>query len=307
MKLLSTGNRFVPAVLPITRRDQTCTSLVTCGIPPGSIEMNGGQVVKRNAIQVNGSDYPEALFEFLKEAPVYDSSCSKEAKVLFIDKGDGFFVKKALKGTLKTESLMTEYLHTLGLSAEVLYYGSFHDSDYLLTRRIPGEDCTDPTYLADPERLCDTTARLLRALHETNGTKCPVRDRIQTYTDTVIKGMDGRSYEPDLFRGLWEFGSFEEARRSAEEGIPFLKKDVLIHGDYCLPNILLDGWCFSGLIDIGNGGMGDRHIDILWGIWTLHFNLGTSKYTGRFMDAYGKEMIEPEMLRRVAAMEMIGA
>ena len=63
----------------------------------------------------------------------------------------------------------------------------------------------------------------------------------------------------------------------------------------------------SGYIDLGNGGMGDRHIDILWGIWTLRFNLGTDKYTGRFMDAYGKEMIDPEMLRMVAAMEMIGA
>ena len=58
-------------------------------------------------------------------------------------------------------------------------------------------------------------------------------------------------------------------------------------------------------IDLGCGGVGDRHIDILWGIWTLKFNLGTGKYADRFMDAYGKEMIDPEMLRMVAAMEMI--
>ncbi|MCR5808173.1 MAG: phosphotransferase, partial [Clostridiales bacterium] len=79
-----------------------------------------------------------------------------------------------------------------------------------------------------------------------------------------------------------------------------------LHGDYCLPNILLNDWKLSGYIDLGNGGMGDRHIDILWGIWTLRFNLGTNKYTDRFMDAYGRELIEPEMLRMVAAMEMIG-
>lgn len=263
--------------------------------------------MKRKAVQVNISDYPEALSEFLKGAPVYDSSCSKEAQVIFIDKDGGCYLKKAMHGTLKTEALMTEYMHSLGLSAEVLYYGSFEDRDFLLTRRIPGEDCTDPKYLSDPERLCDTTAMLLRTLHETEGSKCPVQNRILTYADTVMRGFKGQNYEPDLFQGIWEFRSFDDARRAAEEGLPLLKTDVLLHGDYCLPNILFDDWKFSGYIDLGNGGMGDRHIDILWGIWTLKFNLGTDKYTGRFMDAYGKEMIDPEMLRMVAAMEMIGA
>ena len=50
----------------------------------------------------------------------------------------------------------------------------------------------------------------------------------------------------------------------------------------------------------------DRHIDLLWGIWTLAFNLGTTRYTDRFMDAYGRELIDPDLLRCVAAMEMIG-
>ena len=85
-----------------------------------------------------------------------------------------------------------------------------------------------------------------------------------------------------------------------------LKKEVLLHGDYCLPNIILNNWKFSGYIDLGCGGIGDRHIDVLWGIWTLNYNLGTATYTGRFIDVYGRDMIEPEKLRMIAAMEMIG-
>ncbi|MBQ1415957.1 MAG: hypothetical protein IIY91_01380, partial [Selenomonas sp.] len=68
----------------------------------------------------------------------------------------------------------------------------------------------------------------------------------------------------------------------------------------------LNNWRFSGYIDLVNSGLGDRHIDILWGIWTLNYNLGTIKYSDRFMDAYGRDMIDPDMLRMVAAMEMIG-
>ncbi len=85
-----------------------------------------------------------------------------------------------------------------------------------------------------------------------------------------------------------------------------LKDDALLHGDYCLPNIILSDWKLSGYIDVGNGGIGDRHIDILWGIWTLNYNLGTIKYTDRFIDAYGRDKVDMAMLRMTAAMEMIG-
>ena len=262
--------------------------------------------MKRTPAQVNIYDYPEALTEYLRGAAIFDSSCSKEAKVLYIEKNRGCFLKEANEGSLKTESLMTEYMYSLGLSSELLYYGSHDGKDYLLTRKIPGEDCTDSRYLSDPKKLCVATAELLRKLHETDGKDCPVRDKILRYAGSVRKGFDGCSYEPDLFSGIWEFGSFEEARRAAEEGLKYLKGDTLLHGDYCLPNILLDDWKFSGFIDLGYGGMGDRHIDILWGIWTLKYNLGTAEYTERFKDAYGRDRIDEDMLRMTAAMEMIG-
>lgn len=261
--------------------------------------------MKRTPTQMNMADWPEALAEFIGDSAVFDNSCSPEARVFFVDKDEGYFLKTAGAGTLQTEALMTDYMHSLQLSAEVLHYGSFKDRDWLLTRRIAGEDCTDPQYLADPKRLCDTTAGLLRALHETDAENCPV-DRMRSYAETVKNGFTGLHYEPDLFRGLWEFPSFEDAKRAAEEGLPLLQRDTLLHGDYCLPNIILNDWKLSGYIDLGNGGIGDRHIDVAWGIWTLNFNLGTTEYKDRFLDAYGRDRIEPGMLRAVAAMECIG-
>ena len=245
----------------------------------GTLGRKGGTLsVKRTPVRVNIGALPDELARVLQDCAVFDSSCSREAKVLFFDRDGGLF----------------------------LYYGTWEGQDLLLTRRIPGEDLTHPQYLSDPKRLCGTAAELLRQLHETDGRSCPVPDRNRTYTETVKKGFDGSHYEPDLFRGLWEFASFEEAKRAAQAGLPLLKKEVLLHGDYCLPNIILNDWRFSGFIDLGNGGIGDRHIDILWGVWTLNFNLKTTKYTDRFLDAYGRDRIEPEMLRAAAAMEMIG-
>ena len=262
--------------------------------------------MKRTPIKLNIETYPETVAEYMKDSVIYDSSCSPQAKVIFINKDKGYFLKEAAKGTLKTEALMTAYMHSLKLSEEVLYYGTSHGKDYMLSRRIQGEDCTYPAYLAEPKKLCDLIALLLRKLHEIDGKACPVQDRIGTYVESVKHGLDKSSYESDLFKGIWEFNSFSDAKRAAEEGIPMLKKEVLIHGDYCLPNIILNNRKFSGYIDLDCGGIGDRHIDVLWGIWTLNYNLGTIEYTNRFIDAYGRDMIEPEKLRMIAAMEMIG-
>ena len=52
--------------------------------------------------------------------------------------------------------------------------------------------------------------------------------------------------------------------------------------------------------------MGDRHIDLFWGMWSLWYNLKTDKYTDRFLDAYGRDRVETEKLRIVAAFEVFG-
>ena len=82
-----------------------------------------------------------------------------------MDKDGGFYLKRSARGTLEKEAAMTRFFHEKGLAAEVLAYERLED-DWLLTRRVPGEDCLDELYLSDPKRLCDTTAELLRRLHE---------------------------------------------------------------------------------------------------------------------------------------------
>lgn len=262
--------------------------------------------MKRSKIETNLSLFPEELRPFLRDADVYDSSCSEEARVYYIDRDGGLFLKRNTPGKLKTEAEMTAYFHSLGLSAQVLAYLGTDRNDWLLTRRIPGEDCTHFAYRADPIRLCDTVASCLRMLHEVRPDRCPVKNLLEAYRAKVVSGSRrGLLDEPEKFRELWPFSSAEEARQCAAETLPALKSDVLIHGDYCLPNILLTDWRFSGFIDVGSGGIADRHIDILWGIWSLMFNLGTARYTDRFLDVYGRDLVSADLLRGVAAMELI--
>lgn len=259
--------------------------------------------MKRTPITVDISRFPEAFHGLLSGADLYDSSCSKEAKVYYIDKEDGFFLKAAPKGTLKQEADMNRYFYGKGLGPEVLGYLS-QERDWMLTRRIPGEDCTHPQYLSDPRRLCDTLAQRLRQLHEEDASGCPVKDRNDNYLRTAEANRIAGTFDASLFPIRWSFASREEAWGEIARNGKYLKADTLLHGDYCLPNILLRDWSFSGFIDLDCAGTGDRHIDVFWGSWTLFFNLKTDAYFDRFLDAYGRDVLQPETLRTIAAFEV---
>ena len=248
---------------------------------------------------------PVSLRGFLEDATVFDSSCSRTAQVYFLDKGPGFYLKTAAAGALRREAELAAYFCGKGLGAPVLAYES-GERDWMLTRRVPGEDCTHPMYMEDPLRLCDTTAQLLRRLHEIDPADCPVTDRTGEYLETARRNYEEKRFDASLFPDNWGYSDPEEAWSVVQRQGAFLRRDTLLHGDYCLPNILLDGWRFSGLIDLGNGGVGDRHMDLFWGIWSLGFNLKTDRYRERFLDAYGRDKVEEELLRTVAAVEVFG-
>lgn len=258
--------------------------------------------MKRTLITPNLEDFPALFQPLLRDAALYDSSCSRQATVFFIDKDGGFYLKRAPKGTLQKEAAMTRFFHEKGLAAEVLAYESL-ENDWLLTGRVPGEDCLDPMYLADPKRLCDTTAELLRQLHDLSPAGCPV-DRTADYIATARRNFEAKAYDASLFPDNWGYDSAESAFRVVEDNGRYLKTDTLLHGDYCLPNILLDNWKFSGFIDLDAGGLGDRHIDLFWGIWSLQFNLKTDAYRDRFLDAYGRDKVNEEMFPIISAFEV---
>ena len=97
--------------------------------------------------------------------------------------------------------------------------------------------------------------------------------------------------------------SKEEAWRIMQEGKELLRCDTLIHGDACLPNVMADTGMF---IDMGLAGVGDKHIDLFWAIWSLQFNLKTDKYTDYFLDLYGRENVDEKVLQVVAAYGVFG-
>ena len=259
--------------------------------------------MKRTPITPDMNAIPAELHPFISGCAVFDSSCSPNARVIFLERDGGLYLKSAVAGSLKQEAEMDAYFASLGLGPEVLNYYSA-EQDWLLTRAVRGEDCLHPDYLAEPERLAEVMAQMLYDLHHRDHSGCPVQDHTARYLARAEENYQAGRYDASLFPDNWGYASAEKAWAMVEANGKYLKTDTLLHGDFCLPNIMLDSWKPSGFIDVGGGGVGDRHVDLFWGAWTLNFNLKTDKFCTRFLDAYGRENFQPELLRAVAAFEV---
>ena len=97
--------------------------------------------------------------------------------------------------------------------------------------------------------------------------------------------------------------AFLMLRRVDVEECPFESEENsgedFVHGDFCLPNILIKDDHVAGFIDIENCGRGDKRFDIAWAVWSLGYNLGTNKYTNDFLDKIGCDFSRDDYERYV--------
>ena len=144
--------------------------------------------------------------------------------------------------------------------------------EYQLTTEVPGT----PSYqLERSERMnaVKLVAGALRTIHGLDARGCP-------YMNTVANriGEARSSKDPETQKAL--------------DGLEASKPDedlVFTHGDYCLPNIILDGGTLSGVIDWDHGGLGDPYADLEACMWSISYNYGEDAewLTQLFLREYG--------------------
>ena len=257
-------------------------------------------MIKRK-IEISISDFPAELHELLMAGNIFDSSCSSNATALYCDAG--YYIKNDEKGELALEAELCDCFFYLGLGVRVIQYLS-SDKDYLVTQSAVGEDLTH--YLDNPKKLCDLLASSLRRLHSQPVDDVPVSTRFQRYLDSANGDFSGGYYDESVLMDAFRIHSKQEAWDIMQANNGRLRADTLIHGDACLPNVIAHNGRFDSFIDLGMAGIGDKHIDLYWAIWSLQYNLKTNAYTDYFLDQYGRENFDYDMLKVVAAFELFG-
>ena len=135
----------------------------------------------------------------------------------------------------------------------VLDQGSDGYDEWLLTGGLPGVNAVEPALRADPARLVPVLGEALRRFHDALPVdRCPFDGRAAGRDRTPPGGEDA----------------------------------VVCHGDYCLPNVLVDDWQLSGYVDLGELGVADRWADLTMAGWSVTRNLGPG-WEQRLFEAYG--------------------
>lgn len=259
---------------------------------------------KKDKIDITTLSLPDEIVQWIKAADVYESSGHSGARTVYIDCDGGAYLKIANRNSLLLASQMQTYFSNHKMSSRVIQYLS-DDRDYLITAALQGGDGTAKCFLSEPERLSEIFGQALRHLHEVNPVDCPIKDKMSC----LLAQAQTSLFRQDHLNDISDYIGVAYAENAASEIAAtqgLLINDVLIHGDYCLPNIMINKWRLEGFIDVADGGIGDRHYDLAWGLWTLNRNLKSPQYGQRFLDAYGRDCINQNRLRLcglLAAME----
>ena len=258
--------------------------------------------MEKNKITLDINLFPDEIKSYLNSADIFDFSFNTRAKTYFIDRGDGYYLKTAPKNTLEHEAVMMDYFHGKNMTARLCSYISENDNDYMLMERVKGESCLDEKYLKEPKKLAVVVGKSLRKLHDINHEGCPKKN----ITSDMLKKAHEKYKNNNYDAWFLDYGGFE----NPQDGYNFLCEnaykltdDVNLHGDACLPNIMLDDFKFSGFIDFEGGGIGDRHFDLIWAIWSLQHNLQSQDYKEKFLDAYGRDKFDNDRYRLCIALQ----
>ncbi|MGN6361492.1 MAG: APH(3') family aminoglycoside O-phosphotransferase [Thermomicrobiales bacterium] len=169
----------------------------------------------------------------------------------------------------------------------VLAYGRDGEREWLLTAGLAGANATDDGLRADPTRLVALLAAGLRQFHTVSVDDCPFDSRLDVMVESARQRVTAGLVDAqrDLHRDHGDITP-EQALDRLEQLRPQQEDLVVCHGDYCLPNVLIQDGRVSGYVDLGQLGVADRWADLATATWSVTWNLGPG-WEDLFLDTYG--------------------
>lgn len=245
-------------------------------------------------------DLPADLQALLVGASLHTvSSGESGTRVFRIVRPDGtaYYLKIAdapwQQEELQAEKERLQWLQGRLAVPEVYAFGSDNICTFLLLSEIPGLASCDETFERDIPIVVRLLGEGLRLIHSVEIVDCPF-DRRLIHSMVLAK----RRVES----GLIDESDFDEQRKErwAHElfetlvGIrPEVEDVVFTHGDYCLPNILLEPSParIAGFIDWGRAGSADRCQDLALAARSLTYNFGPG-WEPLLWEVYGLQTVD---------------
>jgi kanamycin kinase len=205
--------------------------------------------------------------------PYYETS----AKIYRLSSDDSILYLKIIEGqqtlSLERESSILNWIDGRVPTPELIYYGVQDGNEYQLTTEVKGT----PTYQVQPnerEHAVKALGEALKMIHSLDSAGCPI--------DNLIDNRLKQLQENDV-----------DITPLSDRPDELL---VFTHGDYCLPNIIIEGRELSGVLDWDYAGLADPYADFSSCIWSMGYNYGLEETAERwepyFFMVYGLDDID---------------
>ncbi len=196
----------------------------------------------------------------------------------------------ASKFSLLQEKIKLEWLKNRLLVPEVLLFAEDETNEYLLVSEIPGVNASDDSLKNDIPRTIEQLASGLKMIHKLPIENCPFDQRLNYKIEIAKERMINGLVEEEDFDEEQQGRTVEDLFEELLATVPTDEDLVFTHGDYCVPNVILENGNLSGFVDWGSAGVADRYQDIALLTRSVWYNFGEDWEESVF-EIYG---IEPD-------------
>lgn len=160
---------------------------------------------------------------------------------------------------------------------EIKGFYSDGKTNYLLMSRLKGKMACDSDTMKDNVKMVKLLAKGLKLLWKVDISDCPrvinldykLERALYRVNNNMIdlEDVGPETFGPEGFANPMELYKYLKDNRPEEEY-------VLVHGDYCLPNVFFNKGEISGYLDLGYCGIADKWQDMALAVRSLKHNLG---------------------------------
>lgn len=236
--------------------------------------------------------FPPAISEIIKENNYQTDSIGMSGSQVLLFEEMVLKIQQENEET-QNEARIMKWLEGKLPVPQVICHEIQDGRDYLLMTRIHGSMSCADEYLQNTEHLAQILASGLNQLWNIDITNCPCNmnlDRKLKMAQYNVKHhlVDLDNVDPETFG--------ENGFKNPEHLLDWLfshrppEDFVLSHGDFCLPNILLEDGQVSGFIDLGKMGIADRWQDIALCYRSFRDNC-TGKYQKAVQVSYHPDLL----------------
>lgn len=240
---------------------------------------------------------PSGLKDIINEGGLVENKIGESgSKVYKVDfEGEGYYLKINtidMWGNLKREKEVYEYLKGTIEVPRVIYYERVENIEYLLISEVKGTILSVEAMKAHPKNVVQIMASALKKLHQIPIDNCLLDSSTSALLEEGKYRVDNNLVDIDDFEEQYRDKTPVEILKYLIKNKPLKEEKVFIHGDYCLPNIIALNGEFSGFIDMGNGGIGDKYRDIALALRSIEHNFMDRKLWSYFKECYGEKNLD---------------